>query len=119
MTAAGKGAEYEAPGGIMTYRDVAEMLGCTLTPVLSVCDLSEGAWMLHTSMVGKPHCMAMLVEPSGAVVVHTAGTAYTTDLTRVSDMIASAMDRHNMVLFKINDVAVQQDTQLPLLDLQA
>ena len=119
LTAADKGTEYKAPGGVLTYRDVAEMLGCTLTPVLNVCDLSEGAWLLHTSMVGKPHCMAVLVEPSGEVAVHSAGTAYTTDLTRVSDMIASAMDRHNMVLFKINDVAVQQDTQLPLLDLQA
>ena len=114
-----QGCTYQVPGGVMVYRDVANLLECSLTPVVMVRDLAAGNWLLHTSMEGKPHCFGIVVEPLGAVAVHSGGIVFRTDLQLFGDMLANAMYRHNMVLFKVNDPAAPEASLLPFLDLQA
>jgi len=69
LIAAGQGVDYRVPGEVQSYREVAALLGCTLTPFVHWGDLGHGQWLLHTSMMGKPHCMGVLIAADGTAVV--------------------------------------------------
>ena len=42
LTEAGKGTAYQIPGGVQTYRDVADLVGCKLNPYLHIGDVGAG-----------------------------------------------------------------------------
>ena len=119
MIKAGQGEDYQVPGMVRSYRDVAALVGCTLSPSVQVKELVEGQWLLHTTMAGLPHCMGLLIAADGTVHVHNGGTCYKTTLNKLQGMIVSSIDKNYMVFFKINNTEDPVESLLPLLDLQA
>ena len=80
LTDAGQGDRYKPPGGVRSYREVASLAGCTLSPA-ATWSRSEatGSWLVHTFLAGKPHCFTMAFEAAGNVQVHHAGACYQVD----------------------------------------
>lgn len=120
LTDAGQGDEYKPPGGVRSYREVAVLAGCTLSPAATwTRGLSTGSWLVHTFLAGKPHCFAIVCEAAGSVQVHNAGACYKVGKEEMLGYIEKCLDKNFMVFLKINDPDDSTDGFLPLLDLQA
>lgn len=120
LTDAGQGDGYKPPGGVRSYREVASLAGCTLSPA-ATWSKSEatGSWLVHTFLAGKPHCFTMVFEAAGSVQVHHAGACYQVDKEEMLGYMEKCLDKNFMVFLKVNDSGGSTDGVLPLLDLQA
>ena len=117
---AGQGDGYKPPGGVRTYREVASLAGCTLSPA-AAWNRSEatGSWLAHTFMAGKPHCFTMMFQAAGSVQVHHSGECYQVGKEEMLGFLEKCLDKNFMVFLKVNDSGGASDGLLPLLDLQA
>ncbi len=119
LTAAGQGDGYKPPGGVRSYREVAALAGCTLSPAATwTKGQSTGSWLVHTFLAGKPHCFIMVFE-AGSVRVANGGVCYTVDKEDMLGYLEKALDKNFMVFFKVNDPEASAEGLLQLLDLQA
>ena len=118
MTEAGQGSDYPVPSGLRSYRETAALLGCTLSPVVLLKDLRPGQWLVHTTMLGKPHCVGLVIEADDCAYVHSGGTSYKTTLHEIRASVDASVDKKNIVFFRIN-ADTDASYLAPLLDLQA
>lgn len=119
LTDAGQGVDYPIPSEVRTYREVAALLGCTLTPCVQKKEVTKGQWVMHTAMCARPHCVCLEIEADDTAYVHNGGVSYKTTWTRVKDMIETATDNKHIVFFNVNKADSEIVSLLPLLDLQA
>ena len=117
---AGQGDGYKPPGGVRTYREVASLAGCTLSPAAAwTRSEATGSWLAHTFMAGKPHCFTMMFQAAGSVQVHHSGECYQVCKEEMLGFLEKCLDKNFMVFHKVNDSGGASDGLLPLLDLQA
>ena len=103
---ASQGPTYHVPGGVQSYREVAALVGCTLSP------------FVHLGDVGQ-HCVGLLVAADGTVHVHHGMWSFKTTTRELKSMILKSMDRKSMFFSKINNTDDKVLSPQPLLDLQA
>lgn len=100
LIAAGQGDAYQVPGKVRSYREVASLVGCTLSPFVQVGDLVAGEWLLHSDNISEAHCMGLSIDATGIARVHNAGKTYVTTLKELKAMVASSTDKNSMVSSK-------------------
>lgn len=106
-----------------SYRECQSLCSVMLSPIFCVSSLSPGQWLLHSELLGRPHCIGVRVGVDGNCMLYDSCFTYSMSLQALHEIVQSSIDAQLIVAFRVEQAEAplsQTDgTASTLLDLRA